>query len=611
MTANEKRKLERELATLPQGSIVRRVIRGTERFYHQWRENGTTRSRYLATDEVVPLRALVERRREIKRILSGRTTMATSARPPCDGNGGALSPKLPPFRTDVTTGRDLLEFAKGVERFERRDMFPSIMKYLRADIADRVLVVSGLRRTGKTTMLRQAILALTPAERGKAAYAKMAGNDTMAALKADLRVLHDAGFRYVFIDEVTLMEDFVDTASVLSDLFAGMGMKIVLSGTDSLGFWFAEREELYDRVFTLHTTFIPFREHARLLGTDDVDEYIRFGGTLRAGEILFSHKDAKNDSASFRSDETTRFYIDTAIARNIQHSLKCVDGGRHFRLLIDLYEAGELTNAINRIIEDMNHRFVLDTLIREFKSADLKLAARNLAKSADPRRQTDALLKADIPRVTTRLMDILDIRRAEDLKAGLTEGTAAQIREYLQALDLIAPCPVEFIGARDERAERVLFAQPGMRFCQAQALVFALMNDSSLSGIPAAERKIVHDAILDEVRGRMLEDIVLLETIKAHAEGPVSVFKLQFAAGEYDMVVAHADTASCAVFEVKHSATPDERQRRHIVDAQKLAAVEKRFGTVTARTILYRGADFTHSSGVAYRNVTSYLKSLS
>ena len=550
MTTAEKRKLERELAALPSGAIVRRTIRGAERFYHQWREDGATRSRYLKADEVEALRALIERRKELKRILRGERA------------GG--SPIRRRFMTDVATGRDLLDIARGVERFEKRDMFPSVMKYLRSDTTDRVLVISGLRRTGKTTMLRQAILSLSAAERSKAAYAKMSERDTMAALKADLKTLHDAGFRYVFIDEVTLMEDFIDTASVLSDIFAGMGMKI----------------------------------------------YIRFGGTLRAGEILFSHRDAKNDSASFRNNETTRFYIDTAIARNIQRSLRCVDGGRHFRLLIDLYEADELTNAINRIIEDMNHRFVLQTLLREFRSSDLRLASRNLAKSADPKRQTDALLKADIPRVTRRLMDILDIRRAEDLKVGLTDGTAAQIREYLQALDLVTPCPVEFDGAGGERSERMLFSQPGMRFCQAQALVFALMNDESLSRIPADERKIVRDAILDEVRGRMLEDIVLLETIKAKANGPVSVFKLQFAAGEYDMVVADSDTLTCDLYEVKHSTEPDERQRRHLTDEKKLAATGKRYGAITSRTVLYRGPDFTHESGVAYRNVASYLKSL-
>ena len=42
--------------------------------------------------------------------------------------------------------------------------------------------------------------------------------------------------------------------------------------------------------------------------------------------------------------------------------------------------------------------------------------------------------------------------------------------------------------------------------------------------------------ILEEVRGRMLEDIVLLETMKAAGRGH-RVFKLQFAAGEFDMVI--------------------------------------------------------------------------
>ncbi len=120
----------------------------------------------------------------------------------------------------------------------------------------------------------------------------------------------------------------------------------------------------------------------------------------------------------------------------------------------------------------------------------------------------------------------------------------------------------------------------------------------------------MRDAILDEVRGRMLEDIVLLETIKAKDEGPVSVFKFQFSAGEYDMVVADSDALTCAIYEVKHSTEPDDRQIRHLTDKQKLATTENRYGTVTSRTVLYRGPDFTHKSGVAYRNVANYLKSL-
>ena len=44
-------------------------------------------------------------------------------------------------------------------------------------------------------------------------------------------------------------------------------MKIVLSGTDSLGFWLAMDEELYDRAKSIHTTFIPYRSIAVCSGS--------------------------------------------------------------------------------------------------------------------------------------------------------------------------------------------------------------------------------------------------------------------------------------------------------------------------------------------------------
>ena len=110
-------------------------------------------------------------------------------------------------------------------------------------------------------MLRQAIGRMTKEDLSRTAYIKARRTDNMAMMNRDLKKLFNAGFRYVFIDEVTLMEDFIDSAALFSDVFATMGMKIVLSGTDSLGFWLAMDEELYDRAKPIHTTFIPYREY--------------------------------------------------------------------------------------------------------------------------------------------------------------------------------------------------------------------------------------------------------------------------------------------------------------------------------------------------------------
>jgi hypothetical protein len=50
-----------------------------------------------------------------------------------------------------------------------------------------------------------------------------------------------------------------------------------------------------------------------------------------------------NETSTFASKKSADEYVDSAIARNIQHSLECYDNQGHFRHLAELYEQGELT----------------------------------------------------------------------------------------------------------------------------------------------------------------------------------------------------------------------------------------------------------------------------
>ena len=153
-----------------------------------------------------------------------------------------------------------------------------MQQFVNREIDGKIYILYGLRRTGKTTLLFQMISKL-PLE--QTAYIKVKTTDNMSKLTKDLDVLGKNGCKYVFIDEITLMEDFINTAADLSDIFAMMGMKTIVSGMDSLGFAMANRDELYDRSVTIHTSFIPFREYSRLLDIDSVDSYIEYGGTLK------------------------------------------------------------------------------------------------------------------------------------------------------------------------------------------------------------------------------------------------------------------------------------------------------------------------------------------
>ena len=590
--------LENEIAILPQGSINIKKINGKEQPYLQWTENGKSKSKYIKKNEREEIFASVERRkqlqeelREIKKLEVVDTPVPTK------------------FETSVVIGNRLLAMTKGVRNMKERDCFKQLQKYLNSDATDRVCLVFGLRRTGKTTMLRQAVLKMTTEQASKTAYIKAKGTDTMAAMNRDLEKLLELGYENVFIDEVTLMEDFIDSAALFSDIYATQGMKIVLSGTDSLGFWFALHQELYDRAITIHTTFIPFREHSRLLGIDSIDEYIRYGGTLRAGELDFDDEDVNAEDASFRDDESTRRYIDTAICKNIQHSLSCCQDGGYFRHLQSLYEAGELTGAINRIIEDMNHRFLIRILINKFKSHDLGSAADVLRRERDPERRNDILDRIDKDAVTKRLMDLLEIRNREDQSIGITNAHVEEIKEYLKALDLIVDVPSETIIPSAEPLENIIFTQPGMRYCQAQALVYSLAKDELFASLSEKEKTMVSERILEEVRGRMMEEIVLLETFKS-AKKNKRVFKLTFSVGEFDMVIYDSKENTCECYEIKHSVQIVPAQTKYLIDEEKLNQTSKRFGKISKRCVLYRGEDTVLENGIEYRNVEAYLKEL-
>ena len=598
-------KLEEQIAKLPIGYITEKVINEKKYYCQQWKENGKSKSRYISEEEANTLKPQIEERKKLQKEL--KALKKTLPAPVSE----KIEKKIPEpeFKMSVLYGEALLKMAQTASQYERRDCFSKIQGFLKTPAADKVCLVFGLRRTGKTTLLKQLVLAMNEEEQKSAIYIKASTENTIEELNADLKIANKLKYKYVLIDEITLIEKFIDNAALLSDVYAVQGMKIVLSGTDSLGFWFAQNEELYDRAVTVHTTFVPFREYSRLLKIDDIDEYIRYGGTLKAGETNFEDTDANAFDASFRTDESTRRYIDTAIAQNIQHSLKCYDRGNHFRNLIDLYKKDELTNAINRIIEDMNQAFTVDVITRDFNSSDLGSAKDLLRREKDETKRTDFLDTFDASEVTKKLMDILKIRNKERQSIEIKDIHIQEITEYLKALDLLQIVYTENIPISNKKEERIIFTQSGMRFCQAQVLVYSLMQDEVFGSLTGDLRNIITEKILEDVQGRMLEDIVFLETKRAYGSKR-NVFKLKFASGEFDMVIQDKATKQCEIFEIKHSKQMVSTQYRHINNEEKIVLTEAQFGKVVRKCVLYRGESQVLENGVEYKNVEEFLKEL-
>ncbi len=585
--------LEREIALLPPGSIAVKKVRGKEYYYHRVTQNQKRTETYVDFDHVDELRAQIEKRKELEAELKKLKRLAPSPEP------AKKEKDTHEFSTYVRIGSQLKSLASPVKKYKRRECYTVLHDFVFGEQQDKVFILYGLRRTGKTTLIRQAILDMTPDQLNTAAFIQIKAKNTLSEINADLKYLEEQGFKYVFIDEVTLMEDFIEGAALFSDIYASSGMKIVLSGTDSLGFIFTEYEQLYDRCILLHTTFIPYREFETVLGIEGIDEYIRYGGTMSIGGVNY------NEKSSFATSKSAGEYIDSAIARNIQHSLKYYQEGGHFRHLYELYEKGELTSAINRVVEDINHRFTKEVLTRTFVSHDLSVSARNLLH--DREEPIDITQSIDEAAVTELVKTMLDILDKEEQTVEVDDTHAYQIKEYLALLDLIMEVDLLHFPDVNNREKIIVISQPGLRYAQADALVSSLLLDEKFNSLSAVQRSRILERILSEIKGRMMEDIVLLETKLANPKK--QVFKLQFAVGEFDMVVHDPDTISCEIYEIKHSKEVVEAQYRHLINGEKCAETEHRFGQITGRYVVYRGGK-TEVDGVQYLNVEQYLKSL-
>ncbi len=505
------------------------------------------------------------------------------------------------YNTNIVTGTALTALTSKVKKYKKRDCFIFLEKYIKEDFFGKICILYGLRRTGKTTLLFQMINEL-PLE--ETVYIKIQPTDNMKNLIEDLDSLLYLGYKYIFIDEITLMDDFINASAILSDIFSTMGMKIVVSGTDSLGFNRATRDELYDRNIMIHTSYIPFKEFSRILDINSIDMYIEYGGTLKIENMDLDDSEVFFDEVSFRDDESTRKYIDTAISRNIQRTLKNDSYGEYFNKLRILYEKNELTNVINLIVQNMNHQFLLRVVIEKFKSSDLG-SSKELLLHEYPQSWSTVLYDIDEEKVIERLKKIIEIKEKDETSVVITDEHIDQVKSYLEKLDLLIGC-IERYEDKGQ-SEIYIITQPGMRYAITKALVYSLLQDEYFKSVSERDKQYIITKILNDVKERMLEDLVLLEKSK-YCSKYEEVFKFKFThGGEFDMVIYNKMTNTCRLYEIKHSMMIHESQTKNLRDFEKCDIVSRRFGKIVGKYVLFRGESKKVDEEIEYINVEEFL----
>jgi hypothetical protein len=256
--------------------------------------DGKQKNRIVKADEFEELSQKIEQRKVLEKKLR-------------ESSETALVPEIlneTYFFSSVIVGDELLKTVNPTKKLKKRGCYSALHDYVYGDSFDKVFILYGLRRTGKTTLIRQLIADMPEEMFSKTAFIQMNSSIDLAKINLDLKLLSEQGYQYIFIDEVTLMDDFIDSAALFSDVYAARGIKIILSGTDSLGFLFSEDRELYDRCIMIHTTFISYREFSEVLGLEGIDNYIRYAGTMTISGNRYNVS-----NATFAAKQTTDEYI--------------------------------------------------------------------------------------------------------------------------------------------------------------------------------------------------------------------------------------------------------------------------------------------------------------
>ncbi|MFR4414384.1 MAG: hypothetical protein ACLT4C_03440 [Butyricicoccus sp.] len=156
---------------------------------------------------------------------------------------------------------------------------------------------------------------------------------------------------------------------------------------------------------------------------------------------------------------------------------------RAFPPFADCNKKDELTSAINRVVEDINHRFTLEVLSQDWKSHDLGISASNLRR--DRENPTD-ILDASTCAVTDSLRKLLEIRNRAEQTVHWTMFTRRD-QGVSGLVDLTREIDAAPAGCRHEvqpHGDRA----PGLRYAQADALIRSLLLDETFSALSLAER---------------------------------------------------------------------------------------------------------------------------
>lgn len=475
----------------------------------------------------------------------------------------------------------------------KRDFVDDISKFINGTehLEGRVLVLHGLRRTGKTVAIEQALSEYARPE--ECAFYEVTDKDDMDDIYRTVIEAKQLGKKLICFDEITKADGFINDSAGLSDVFAKEDIKIILAGTDSLSFVFAGDHELFDRTVNIRTTHIPFAEHCRVLGIRDIDDYIEFGGLMRQGKkIVHDYLSACK-------------YLDEAVADNISNSIKKDVYGDE---LPDITKE-ELRTIIEKLVEQYSGKITLKAIISPLRKVSVNEPINKLQDIVD------ASVINRIYYNSEKFAEVINASGA--IRADITDQIILKLERYLMDMDVLSSTLEETFRFdetgwhADVPQYEYHIIQPAIKYYHLQKGKEFIEKESFYDGLSNKGKKLLEDKLDEKIKGDMTEQIILFDTRHALPKNEYQVSKPVFyingqRKGEYDMLVWHSSADAYYSFEIKHTKNPYFEQEKHLVNEELKTKADRQYGIHIASAVLYRGISFQNATGVFYINITDF-----
>lgn len=415
---------------------------------------------------------------------------------------------------DLIFGKSkLFKYIEPVAHLNKRFCFDTIKEFLDSKIGStrNILALFGLRRTGKTVMIQQAVKHLI----GNGVSSEKIACLTLKDNKIDeiklrdyISVLYDVfDIDYLFIDELTYAVGGLSFLSSLSDFYTTK--KTILSGTNSLGFVPLLRHTLFYRAIRVNTTYISYKEFSDLYPSAKLLDYIKAGGILGVDKnYLKSH--ANIDSYIDVSNE----YLISSVVRNIFSGLENFDDlSFDYRLLSDMYfeDSERLKALVNNWLQHYGSDLVLK-IVRgvPLGSSEVSTTIVNLRSSvADWSSFKDEL----------RTLYLKRLKLIDDTY-NLTNDELKEVKDFLSKIECYKKCDMTVYRGSDEEEEKVssrqlVFLIPVILRYSLLSLIMSIVDDNY------SELALKYNVTIDIVEfkkrllttaiGQLFEDVIYLE----------------------------------------------------------------------------------------------------